>query len=96
MCAYLSENPARLYGMYPKKGAIKAGSDADLVIFNPKGSGAISAAKCHSKCGYNPFENVRTNGGIEKVYLRGRLAYNDGEIILENSGKYVMRGKYSL
>ena len=43
MCAYLSEKPARLYGMYPKKGAIKAGSDADLVVFDPKGSGVISA-----------------------------------------------------
>ena len=96
MCAYLSENPARLYGMYPKKGAIKAGSDADLVVFDPRGRGMISASQCHSKCGYSPFENVRTNGRIEKVYLRGKLAYSDGEIILENSGKYVMRKKGAL
>lgn len=96
MCAVLSENPARLYGMYPRKGAIKAGSDADLVVFSPKGSGVISAARCHSKCGYSPFENVKINGGIERVYLRGKLAYSNGEIILENSGKYVMRGKHQL
>ena len=96
MCAYLSENPARLYGMYPKKGAIKAGSDADLVIFDPRGGGVISAAQCRSKCGYSPYENVRTSGRIEKVYLRGKLAFNDGEIVLEHSGKYVMRRKGKL
>ena len=96
MCAYLSENPARLYGMYPKKGVIKAGSDADLVIFDPKGNGVISAAQCHSRCGYTPFENVRTIGRIEKVYLRGKLACSENEITLENSGRYITRGKYNL
>lgn len=96
MCAYLSENPAKLYGMYPKKGVIKAGSDADLVVFNPKGGGVITAAGCHSMCGYNPFEGVKTVGGIEKVYLRGKLAYSEGEITLENGGKYVMRRKGEL
>ena len=96
MCAYLSENPARLYGMYPKKGAIKAGSDADLVVFNPKAGGVISAAQCHSKCGYTPFENVKTAGRIEKVYLRGKLACSENEIILENSGRFITRGKYKL
>ena len=96
MCAYLSENPARLYGMYPKKGAIKAGSDADLVVFDPKGSGVISAAKCHSKCGYNPFENVKTTGRIERVYLRGKLACSNNDILLENSGRFITRGKYKL
>lgn len=96
MCAYLSENPARLYGMYPKKGAIKAGSDADLVVFDPKGSGVISAAKCHSKCGYNPFENVKTTGRIERVYLRGKLVCSNNDILLENSGRFITRGKYKL
>ena len=96
MCAYLSENPARLYGMYPKKGAIKAGSDADLVVFNPKGSGVITAAQSHSKCGYTPFENVKTVGKIEKVYLRGKLAYSDHDILLKNSGRFITRGKSKL
>lgn len=96
MCAYLSENPARLYGMYPKKGVIKAGSDADLVVFDPKGSGTITASRCHSRCGYTPFEGARTVGGIEKVYLRGKLVYSDGEVVLEHSGRFITRGKYSL
>ena len=96
MCAYLSENPARLYGMYPKKGAVKAGSDADLVIFDPKQSGVISAAKGHSACGYDPYEGVKTVGRIDKVFLRGRLVYSGGEVVLEHSGRYIARGKYNL
>ena len=96
MCALLSENPARLYGMYPRKGAIKAGSDADLVIFSPTGSGVIRAADCHSKCGYNPYEGWRTVGGIEKVYLRGVPVCSNGEITTEHSGRFVPRGKYNL
>lgn len=96
MCAYLSENPARLYGMYPKKGVIKAGSDADLVVFDPKGHDVITAERCHSKCGYTPFEGVKTVGGVRQVYLRGNLVYNEGEIVLKNKGKYVMRDHYDL
>ena len=96
MCAYLSENPARLYGMYPRKGIIKAGSDADLVIFDPKGSGTISAKTDHSACGYNPYEGVRVSGKIEKVFLRGRLVYSGGEVVLPHSGRYIPRGKYNL
>ncbi len=96
MCAYLSENPARLYGMYPKKGAVKAGSDADIVIFDPKQSGVISAAKSHSACGYDPYEGVKTVGRIDKVFLRGRLVYSGGEVVLEHSGRYIARGKYNL
>lgn len=93
MCAYLSENPAKLYGMYPKKGAIKVGSDADIVVFDPKGSGTITAAACHSACGYNPFEGVRTEGNIDRVYLRGNVVYSNGEITLLNRGRYVSRKK---
>ena len=93
MCAYLSENPAKLYGLYPKKGAIKVGSDADIVVFEPRGSSTITAASCHSACGYNPYEGVRVEGSIDRVFLRGQTAYSAGEIILKNSGRYVSRKK---
>ena len=96
MCAYLSENPAKLYGMYPRKGALKAGSDADIVIFDPNGDGVITQASSHSKCGYTPYEGVKTLGRVERVYLRGSQVFADGEITLEHSGRYVYRGKNSL
>ena len=96
MCAYLSENPARLYGMYPRKGVIKAGSDADIVIFEPKGHGKITSGSCHSKCGYTPFEGVKTVGSVEQVFLRGNLVYQNGEVVLKNSGTYITRDHYDL
>ena len=92
MCAYLSENPAKLYGMYPDKGVLKAGSDADIAVLNPAGSGTLTAASCHSACGYQPYEGVRTHGRIERVFLRGQQVYANGEVLLEHSGRYVSRG----
>ena len=96
MCAYLSENPARLYGMYPKKGVIKAGSDADIVVFDPKGFGTIAAPRCHSKCGYTPYEGMKTVGGVKKVFLRGKLIFSDGELVRGHTGHFVTRRKYKL
>lgn len=96
MCAYLSENPAKLYGMYPKKGAIRVGSDADIVVFDPRGSGVIRQQTSHSACDYNPYEGVKTEGQIERVYLRGQLVFSGGEFTLENHGKFVTRGTCSL
>ena len=96
MCAYLSENPAKLYGMYPKKGAIRVGSDADIVVFDPRGGGVISAQNSLSACDYNPYEGVRTEGQIERVYLRGQLVFSGGEITLPNRGKFVTRGTPTL
>ena len=53
------------------------------------------AAGSH-KGGYTPFEGVKTVGGVRQVYLRGNLVYNEGEIVLKNKGKYVMRDHYDL
>lgn len=96
MCAYLSENPARLYGLYPKKGALKAGSDADIIVFDPKAGGVITAAKSRSACGYSPYEGMKTEGRIEKVFLRGKLVCHNGEIILPHVGRFITRGKSGL
>ena len=96
MCRVLCENPAKLYGMYPKKGVIKAGSDADIVVLDPKMDGFISKNTHHSKADYNPYEGVRTKGKVATVYLRGKKVVENGELILENKGKYVKRDKNML
>ena len=96
MCAYLSENPAKLYGMYPRKGTLRVGSDADIVVYDPRGSSVISCQSSHSACDYNPYEGARVDGFIERVYLRGRLVVSNGEITRRNIGRYIPRGVYEL
>ena len=91
MCRVLCENPAKLYGMYPQKGVIKSGSDADIVVLDPKADGFITKKTHHSKADYNPYEGVRTKGKITSVYLRGQEVVKDGELVLSNKGKYIKR-----
>ncbi len=89
MCGYLSENPAKLYGLYPKKGVIAAGSDADLVVWNPDERWTLSAKSQQSRSDYCPLEGTRLTGRAEQVYLRGTLAAQNGEILKAYGGRYV-------
>ena len=88
MCRALCENPAKLYGLYPRKGVIAAGSDADIVVYDPRASHILSARDMVTKAGYTPFEGLRTEGGIAKVYLRGSLMVEDGRIVGGPEGQY--------
>ncbi len=93
MCRLLSENAAKLYGVYPRKGAIREGSDADIVVFDPEKQSVISAETHVYNTDNNPFEGFALHGGIDKVFLRGNLAVEDGEVVKEKLGRYVKRGK---
>ena len=95
-CRVLSENPARLYGLFPRKGIIQPGSDADIVVFDPQGSGAIHAADLASRAGYTPYEGFHTQGAIRQVWLRGRLVVDQGMELEHGGGQYIPRGKCSL
>ena len=93
----LCENPARLYGLYPRKGLLRRGSDADIVVYDPKASHVIRADDCVANVDYNPYEGFVTSGGIRQVWLRGRLAVEDGKVLDQApQGKYMARGKNSL
>jgi dihydropyrimidinase len=84
-----SEAPARIFGMYPKKGVIAAGSDADIVIWNQSAAHTISAKTHNMRVDYSMFEGFEVMGNAEKVLSRG-------EVIVEN-GRYlgrVGRGQY--
>ena len=97
MARLLSENPARLYGLYPKKGAIRKGSDADIVVYDPKASHVIRAEDCVANVDYNPYEGFVTDGGIHQVWLRGTLMTEQGKFLADApEGKYIARGKNSL
>ena len=96
MCRVLSENPAKLYGMYPCKGALKKGADADIVVYDPEADHVLCAADMVSACDYTPYEGVVTHGSIARVYLRGKLAVDGGRVIAGADGRYVPRGKCTL
>lgn len=93
MCKVLSENPAKLYGVYPQKGALSVGSDADIVVFDPEKESVISAKTHAYHTDNNPFEGFKLHGDIDKVFLRGTLAVENGRVIREKTGKYISRGK---
>lgn len=96
MCRCLCENPSRLYGLYPRKGIIRRGSDADIVVYDPTASHVIRAEDCVANTDYNPYEGFVTSGGITRVYLRGKLSVKNGKVISGPNGKYMVRGKNRL
>lgn len=94
MCRLLSENPAKLYGVYPRKGALLEGSDGDIVVFDPEKESVISAKTHGYNTDNNPFEGFALHGDIDKVFLRGSLVVENGEVIKEKAGTYIRRGKW--
>ena len=93
MCRILSENPAKLYGCWPRKGVIAPGSDADIVVYDPHADSVITAAGQLQNVDYNPYEGFQTQGSIAQVYLRGTLSVDHGVVLAENHGQFIPRGK---
>ncbi len=90
--AVTSANVARLLNIFPKKGAVAVGSDADLVICDPAASKTISAAKQLSRIDYNVFEGYRCTGLPRVTLSRGVITWLDGDLrAAAGSGQYVAR-----
>lgn len=89
MCELMSTNPAKRYGMYPQKGTLEAGSDADIVIFNPNYEDIITWSKQTQNVDYTPYEGFRVKGQAETVFVNGECVVNHGKIVKENQGTYV-------
>ena len=96
MCEVLAEAPARIYGLYPKKGVIAEGADADLVVIDPDGETQISAATQASRSDYAPLEGRTFPGKITEVYLRGTLAADENGVYSAGRGQYLKRAKSSV
>ena len=94
MCRLLCENPAKLYGMYPRKGVIAPGSDADIVVLNPDESDIITAADQIQNVDYAPFEGLKVNGRIETVFLRGMKVVENHQVVRELAGTYIAWAPY--
>jgi dihydropyrimidinase len=95
MVELLATNPAKLFGLYPRKGTIAAGSDADIVVFNPEKELTISAATSHSKSDYNLYEGTQVVGAPEIVLSRGQILVEDGELrVAPGIGRFVERARF--
>jgi dihydropyrimidinase len=95
MVELLATNPAKLFGLYPRKGTIAAGSDADIVVLNPEKELTISAATSHSKSDYNLYEGTQVVGAPEIVLSRGQILVEDGELhVAPGVGRFVERARF--
>jgi len=85
--------PAKLFGLFPKKGTIAVGSDADIVLFDPDAQQTIHAHTLHSHCDYTLLEGHTLSGRVEKVFLRGQLIVDGAQWLgQEGMGRFVPRG----
>ena len=81
--------------MFPRKGVIAPGADADIVVYDPEADHVLHASDMVSRCDYSPYEGVATRGSIAQVWLRGTLAVDHGAL-QPTEGQYIRRGKCAL
>ena len=84
-----SEAPARIWGLYPRKGAIQVGADADLTVVDLDHEGVIEAARLHGRNNHTPFEGRRTRGEAVATVVRGHVVMRDGDLIWPPRGRMV-------
>src|SRR6187549_1746016 len=89
-------NPAKIFGMFPKKGTIAVGSDADILIFDPNEKHTLSADKHHMNVDYSAYEGWEVTGKVKTVLLRGTVAIDNGKCrIGKGYGQFIKRKKVS-
>jgi dihydropyrimidinase len=87
-----SATPARMFGLYPRKGVIQPGSDADVVIYDPAAAQVLSAASHHMAVDYSAYEGMQITGRVDTVLSRGRMVIDSGEYLGEaGHGRFLSR-----
>ena len=95
MVELLSTNPAKYFGLYPRKGTIAVGSDADIVVFDPDKRVTLSAERSHSRVDYNLYEGTEVTGAPEVVLVRGKVIVEAGELVGQpGDGRFVKRARF--
>ena len=95
--ALTATNHAKTYGLYPKKGTIAVGSDADIALWDPKREVTIGQDLMHGGCDYTPYEGLKVTGWPVSTLVRGKFVVRDGELVGERgAGAYVSRDKSPL
>lgn len=93
--AVTSTNSAKIFNIYPRKGAIAVGADADIVVWDPEGTRTISASTHHSRVDFNIFEGKTVKGIPSHTIANGRVAFKDGQLDVEAGiGRYIDRPAY--
>jgi dihydropyrimidinase len=87
-------NPAKIFGMFPRKGTIAPGSDADIVLFDPLVKHTLSAATHHMNVDYSAYEGWELTGKVQTVILRGKVAIDQGKCLVnKGNGQFIRRAK---
>jgi dihydropyrimidinase len=87
-----STNPAKIFGMYPKKGEIAVGSDADLIVFDPEKNLTLRAKDLQTNCDWSPFEGWKLKGYPHTTISRGKIVVADGNFVGERGyGQFLKR-----
>src|SRR5215213_9098982 len=95
MVQLLATHPARLLGLFPRKGTIAVGSDADLVVFDPDKKVTISADAMHSRSDYTIYEGYEVEGAPETVLVRGEVIVAEDELRVEPGfGEFIARARF--
>jgi len=91
-----STSPAKIFGLFPRKGTIAPGSDADIVVFDPNRTVTLAAKTLHMNVDYNPYEGRQVTGATDTVLSRGRLVIEDGKFVgRAGSGSFLKRATRS-
>jgi dihydropyrimidinase len=91
----VSTAPAKLFGLFPKKGTIAVGSDADIVVFDPGAEMTISAATHHMNIDYNAYEGMTVKGVTETVLSRGKVILDQGKYVgTPGEGRFLKRSTF--
>jgi dihydropyrimidinase len=94
MVELLCTNPAKLFGLYPRKGTLAVGSDADIVVFDPDKQVTISASTHHSRSDYNLYEGTEVQGSPKIVLLRGNVIVDGDQLLAKpGSGQFIKRAR---
>ena len=90
--AVTSANTAKIFNIYPRKGSVTVGADADLVIWDPEGTRTISAKTHHQNVDFNIFEGMKLKGVPSHTVSQGKITYKEGDLrAVKGAGRYVKR-----
>ncbi len=92
----VSATPAKLFGLFPRKGTIAVGSDADMIIFDPKADQILSKGMSLSRADYTPYEGMKVRGATWLVIQRGRMIAREGKVMgRPGGGEFLPRSKFT-